>query len=226
MIKPELVGVFGFEDFLLVEGEIQNATPFRNMFYDEVRQLMVIINSSQTPDLITIRTYTTDRFFTKINEVTFSGTFTSGSAFHSESTDQYILCHSTTGGTEINYINPSDLSLNFIYLGGPSTTFNPGTQNPIVDIERSYALGSIGQVGQPKQFARVPLGKRTQDEAVQLKDIVDDISNRAGLTQGEIDTTAMTDSVKGYVITKQAPARAAIEPLLTAYFYNPVESST
>jgi hypothetical protein len=226
MITPEIIGLFGFEDFLIVEGEIQNATPFRNMFYDEIRQVMVIINTDINFTSITIRTYSTDRFFTKLNEVTFSGIYDIGSAFHSQGTDQYILCHSTTAGTEINYINPNDLSLNFKYLGGPATTFNPVRENPIVDIERSYALGGIGTTGQPKRFARVPLGKRTQDEAVQLKDIVDDISNRAGLTQGEIDTSAMTDSVKGYVITKQAPARAAIEPLLTAYFYNPVESST
>jgi len=32
--------------------------------------------------------------------------------------------------------------------------------------------------------------------------------------------------VPGYIITKQAPARAALEPLLTAYFYDSVESST
>ena len=226
MISPELVGLFGFEDFLIVEGEIQNDTIFRNMFYDEVRQIMVIINSSQSPNLITIRTYSTDRFFTKLNEVTFTGTFTLGSAFHSESSDQYILCNTVVGTTNIYYINPNDLSLNFTYLGGPVTGLNTVVGNPIVDIERSYALGGIGGAGAPKRFARVPLGKRTQDDPVPLKEIVDDISNRAGLSPNEIDTTAMTDSVKGYVITKQAPARAAIEPLLTAYFYNPVESST
>jgi hypothetical protein len=222
-----LLNPFDYENFIKDEAEIENATPFRNMFYDEIRQVIVIINSVvATPDsLITIRTYSTDGRFTKLNEVTFNGTFLIGSAFHSESTDQYIL---VSGGifAQINYINPNDLSLNFTYVGGSGTTFNSVLSNPIVNINRNYALGNIGTSGAPKRFARVPLGKRTQDDAVQLKDIVDDISNRAGLSQGEIDTSAMTDSVKGYVITKQAPARAAIEPLLTAYFYNPVESST
>ena len=57
-----------------------------------------------------------------------------------------------------------------------------------------------------------------------LADIVEDISIRAGLTAGQINVTGLDDLVQGYVIGGQMSARAAIEPLQAAYFFDPVES--
>jgi hypothetical protein len=216
-----------YEDFIKIVGEIPNPTRFRNMFYDETRELMIIVNSNDNvlPFNTTIRAYTTNGTFTKVAENTFDGAFLSGSAFHSVSTDLYLLCQSSVGGVKIDYINPETLDINFIYEGGGGTGFNSVTQNPIVDVDRGYALGGTGGSGEPKTFARVPLGKRTLDEPVPLNEIVEDISLRAGLEPSEIDTSAMNELVDGFVITKQSPARAALEPLMTAYFYNSTESS-
>jgi hypothetical protein len=221
-----VIGSGTFEDFIRVAGEIPNATPFRNMFYDETRELMIVVNSViGTPSQITIRAYTTNGTFTKVAENTFNGTLLAGSAFHSENTDLYLLCQSTVSETNIYYINPVTLDVNFIYEGGPTTDFNVVRDNPIVNIDRGHALGGIGAIGSPKIFARVPLGKRTLDDPVPLNEIVEDISLRAGLEPSEIDTSAMNELVDGFVITKQSPARAALEPLMTAYFYNSTESS-
>jgi hypothetical protein len=222
-----VIGSGTYEEFIRVAGEIPNATPFRNMFYDETRELMIVINSViGTPSEIKIRAYTTNGTFTKVAENTFNGTFLQGSAFYSENTDLYILCQSTSSATNIYYINPVTLDVNFVYEGGGGSSFNPVRDNPIVNIDRGHALGGIGFSGQPKRFARVPLGKRTLDEAVPLSEIVEDISLRAGLEPNEIDTSAMNELVDGFVITKQSPARAALEPLMTAYFYNSTESSS
>ncbi|MFQ5774207.1 MAG: phage tail protein [Kiloniellaceae bacterium] len=56
---------------------------------------------------------------------------------------------------------------------------------------------------------------------VPLGDIVDDISARVGLdAAADLDTAALTDSVVGYVISDRMAARAALEPLATAYFFD------
>jgi hypothetical protein len=226
--NPAVIGVGTYEEFIRVVGEIPNPTRFNNMFYDETRELMIIVNTNSDvfPPNITIRAYTTNGSLTKVAENTFNGAFLTGSAFHAVNTDLYILCQSNNAGTQIYYINPETLDVNFIYEGGGSTSFNPVRANPIVDIDRGHALGGIGGIDEPKRFARVPLGKRTLDEAVPLNEIVEDISLRAGLEPSEIDTSAMNELVDGFVITKQSPARAALEPLMTAYFYNSTESSS
>jgi hypothetical protein len=46
------------------------------MFYDETRELMIVVNSViGTPSQITIRAYTTNGTFTKVAENTFNGVF-------------------------------------------------------------------------------------------------------------------------------------------------------
>lgn len=59
-----------------------------------------------------------------------------------------------------------------------------------------------------------------------LSDIVTDICLRAGLSAGQIDVTALTDVVQGYTVTKQMPARAALEPLRQAFYFDAVENDT
>lgn len=57
-----------------------------------------------------------------------------------------------------------------------------------------------------------------------LSTVVQTLCTRAGLAAGDIDVTALTDSVTGYVRGKRGPLRAAIEPLMQAYFFDAVES--
>ena len=60
---------------------------------------------------------------------------------------------------------------------------------------------------------------------VLISDVVSDISARAGLTTGQIDVTALTDTVSGYAITNQMDTRSAIDPLRTAFYFDAVESN-
>jgi hypothetical protein len=60
--------------------------------------------------------------------------------------------------------------------------------------------------------------------ALDLSTVVSDLCARAGLEAPDIDTTALTDDVDGFVIASQMPARRAIEPLQRTYFFDAVES--
>jgi len=57
-----------------------------------------------------------------------------------------------------------------------------------------------------------------------LSEIVADLSERAGLTAGQIDVTALTDMVDGYAIANQSTVRDAIMALMPAYYFDAVES--
>jgi len=57
-----------------------------------------------------------------------------------------------------------------------------------------------------------------------LSDIVDDIEDRAGVISANRDNSALTDSVDGYMISRQTVAKRAIEPLQTAFFFDAIET--
>lgn len=59
---------------------------------------------------------------------------------------------------------------------------------------------------------------------VALSTIVSGICSSAGLTAGQIDVTALTDTVWGYVVTRQAAARGNLEVLRRCYLFDAVES--
>lgn len=61
--------------------------------------------------------------------------------------------------------------------------------------------------------------------AVVLSSIVSNICLRAGLAAGDIDVTALTDQVDGYAVSQQMTARAAIEPLQRAFYFDAIESA-
>jgi len=56
-----------------------------------------------------------------------------------------------------------------------------------------------------------------------LSSIASDICTRAGLTAGQIDVTALTDEVSGYVV-QRSTARAQLEQLMQAFYFDAVES--
>lgn len=61
--------------------------------------------------------------------------------------------------------------------------------------------------------------------SITLASIVSTLCQRAGLTPSEMDTTALTDTVDGYVIARPTTARAAIEPLRQGYFFDGIETA-
>jgi hypothetical protein len=90
-------------------------------------------------------------------------------------------------------------------------------------------------VGMPDgRFVANPLRSRTvyaivdgamvTAATVTLASIVQDICTEAGLAVGDLDTTALTDTVSGYCRPRVMTARAALEPLMAAYAFDAVES--
>ena len=59
---------------------------------------------------------------------------------------------------------------------------------------------------------------------VQLSSIVSDICQREGIAAGNLDTTALTDGVWGFVVDRQMTGRAALEALTPAWWFDGVES--
>lgn len=72
--------------------------------------------------------------------------------------------------------------------------------------------------------ALVPLTDRLSANTVTLSSIVTDICERVGLAAGDIDVTGLTDEVEGYTIAQQMTARAAIDGLQAAFYFDAVES--
>lgn len=53
---------------------------------------------------------------------------------------------------------------------------------------------------------------------------ITDICTRAGLPSAQLDTSSLTDTVTGYALTRVAAARASLDPLLTGFFIDGIES--
>lgn len=66
---------------------------------------------------------------------------------------------------------------------------------------------------------------RSTGSATSVKDVVDDIQMAAGVDISLIDNTDLASiNTIGYMVTRQSEARAALQPLQTAYFFDIIES--
>ncbi len=66
---------------------------------------------------------------------------------------------------------------------------------------------------------------RGQSTAVLLSSVVEDICAVAGLDgSGDVDTSDLTAFVDGYALVQRATARDALDPLMTAFFFDCVDS--
>lgn len=64
---------------------------------------------------------------------------------------------------------------------------------------------------------------RIASTAIPLSDIVTALCERAGLSVSDINVSALTDGVRGYVLPRPVSARDAITPLAAAYQFDAVE---
>lgn len=80
-------------------------------------------------------------------------------------------------------------------------------------------------LGSSYQFNVFPYSraKAVVADGVLLSTIVSDLCLRAGLGASDIDVTDLTDTVAGYTVSRVTSARKAIEPLMTAYFFDGAE---
>lgn len=77
-------------------------------------------------------------------------------------------------------------------------------------------MSNAGQVKYPLE--------RYGANTASLSDIFKDLCLRAGLSLTDLATAAVTQAVRGYVVTRRMPAREALEPLLGTFFVDAVES--
>ncbi|MDD5247526.1 MAG: phage tail protein [Rhodocyclaceae bacterium] len=87
---------------------------------------------------------------------------------------------------------------------------------------RDYLLDQGGYFR--SQYWRVFLDPVLDGNAVALSTIVSDLCVRAGYGTGDVNVSQLGDLVDGYSVRQVMPARAAIEPLMQAYFFDAVES--
>lgn len=84
----------------------------------------------------------------------------------------------------------------------------------------------VGFVNEPSGgLALIPVTDRLAANTVTLSSIVTDICNRVDLAAGDIDVTQLTDEVEGYTIAQQMSARAALDGVQAAFFFDAVESN-
>lgn len=129
--------------------------------------------------------------------------------------------------TEVDY-GPTALTTNG--LGPVLRNTDPDYNSQAFWESAAAAEGVAGAYGvdYPVDVAEAGVGEaeETQAEAgsVALSEIVTALCNRAGLTA--IDVTALTDTVRGFKIMRQMSARAAIEPLRQAFWFDGVENGS
>lgn len=84
--------------------------------------------------------------------------------------------------------------------------------------------GTTGSSAAADGLFRVPFWTRLTASPYPLSTIIEEQCVRAGLSAPDVDVSALVDEVDGYVVAQQAAARANIEPLQIAYFFDAVES--
>lgn len=92
-------------------------------------------------------------------------------------------------------------------------------------IELPYMPEYFGSITTLTRHASlIPLTERLAANQVALSGIVSNLCARSGLMGADIDVTQLTDMVDGYAVGQQMAARAAIEGLMPAYYFDAVES--
>jgi hypothetical protein len=86
-----------------------------------------------------------------------------------------------------------------------------------------YASGSAAAVTIDSQLWTVSVRQVTR-QSVKLSDIVADLHQRSGHTSNDYDVSALTDDVRGFIITEQVTARSCIEQLQIGFLFDAKDS--
>lgn len=126
-----------------------------------------------------------------------------------------------------------DVSAGLTYM----TLIDPDTMEVLIECvyengEQITAPRDIGDgrfvciLGTDKVAIVTMAGGLVTGTPITLREIVEDVCTRAGLPAENLDATAGTDLVDGYKIATQSTARAAIEALRPAFFFDMAESGS
>lgn len=110
-----------------------------------------------------------------------------------------------------------ELIMNGVDWSGQGAPSNAGATNTYDPTTNTILVGYLSDV------ARLFLGRATGGGAG-LDDIVTSICGQVGLAPGDLDVGDLTDQVAGFVISRQAEARAALQTLMQAYLFDGSES--
>jgi hypothetical protein len=154
-----------------------------------------------------------------------------------ENNGQYLWCFGTGGDYQpvttgphyfgsgiatIYWIDPADNTLKWYSFGeagigtdphGPNTAY-PGVCCP-----------SDGYFGVVWGASVVLFSRISGVGTVTLGEIVEDVSERSGLSPGQLDVSQLTPIVDGYLINQQQAGRDDILPLQSAWYFDAVEQA-
>ena len=88
--------------------------------------------------------------------------------------------------------------------------------------EQQAVLGQVGAGAGVREIAKRYLS-RAAANSLTVGQVVAALCQRAGLTAGDTNTAALTDSLRGYILPRPTSARDAITPLAGAFQFDAVE---
>ncbi len=144
---------------------------------------------------------------------------TNGTNFNGKVSPNGSVWFKQTTATNIAEFKFADCSLTPIDISdwlGPTT-------NVAVQYDRLQDAIMIMTAGTEPTIYWLFLNRRTRT-GVTLQFVINEISEEVGLSLADLDTDALTDTVKGYAINARMSARAAIEVLRGVYFFDATES--
>lgn len=93
----------------------------------------------------------------------------------------------------------------------PTTAWHTGSVDPTVTMMEDVTTNvTYKRIWQNKTTAPLSL-------------LVTEVCEAAGIAASKIDVTDLTDEIEGYAITRQMPARTALEPLLPSFIFDVAE---
>ena len=128
----------------------------------------------------------------------------------------YLSQHDTD---QILYVTSNGSTFDTITVtGGTASIWMP----PVYGNGRLVTVSDSYQAGESIMTAMLLDAEKISPDALSISSVITDICSKSGVTA--ISTTGITDTVHGYVMSQPMTARAALEPLITAYQCGVVES--
>lgn len=136
-------------------------------------------------------------------------------------TDGVLYCNQAGSGTlsifdVLNWTITETVLLGNYFGGGASWS------NPQWD-ERNGTLWIAGGPGAGGQVTEITLDASTSDTVV-LGDVVKALCKLGGLTDAELDTSALTQTVRGYAVPRQMSIKDALKPLADVFLFEAYEA--
>lgn len=194
-----------------------SATWINTSTYDSVRNLVYICTGSGNHMLVV----DLNPLVPTASEIALDGTNNVWPLYHKQS-DRVVV--TGTGAYPNVYVrDPSNLGTSIDSFGG-AAGFWPANYLDGRPLEIPLVPDTLVHFGDSSGIDKLQFGKRVSPNQVAVSTIVSDLCVKAGMQTSDLDVTQLTDLCDGYTVTTLGTARAAIEPLQQAYYFDAVES--